>query len=112
MAFGEALGLTPARSEPKPADSSSRIALKVSASCRHPRPRAPSGLRYKLILSTYPVTPKEATRMSITKTRGLLYLIARLLGDASALQKGTVGKRLARRAAGKLTGRGLGKLFR
>ena len=50
--------------------------------------------------------------MSITKTRGLLYHIARLLGDASALQKGTVGKRVARRAAGKLTGRGLGKLFR
>ena len=50
--------------------------------------------------------------MSITKTRGLLYLIARLLGDVSAVQKGTVGKRLARRVAGKLTGRGLGKLFR
>jgi hypothetical protein len=50
--------------------------------------------------------------MSITKTRGLLYRIARLLGDVSALQKGTVAKRVARRAAGKLTGRGLGKLFR
>jgi len=50
--------------------------------------------------------------MSITKTRGLLYLIARALGDVNAVQKGTVGKRLARRAAGKLTGRGLGKLFR
>jgi hypothetical protein len=50
--------------------------------------------------------------MSITKTRGLLYLIARLLGDVNAVQKGTVGKRVARRAAGKLTGRGLGKLFR
>ncbi len=50
--------------------------------------------------------------MSITKTRGLLYLIARLLGDVNAVQKGTVGKRVARRAVGKLTGRGLGKLFR
>ena len=50
--------------------------------------------------------------MSITKTRGLLYLIARLLGDVNAVQKGTVGKRVARRAAGKLTGRGLCKLFR
>jgi hypothetical protein len=50
--------------------------------------------------------------MSITKTRGLLYLIARLLGDVNAVQKGTVGKRVARRAAGKLSGRGLGKLFR
>jgi len=50
--------------------------------------------------------------VSITKTRGLLYLIARLLGDVSAVQKGTVGKRLVRRAAGKATGRGLGRLFR
>jgi len=50
--------------------------------------------------------------MSITRTRGLLYLIARLLGDVSAVQKGTVGKRVARRAVGKATGRALGKLFR
>ena len=50
--------------------------------------------------------------MSITRTRGLLYLIARLLGDISAVQKGTVGKRVARRAVGKATGRALGKLFR
>jgi len=112
MAFGEAPGLPPVRSEPKPADSPSRIALKVSASRPQPRHSAPFGLRYRLIPGTYPVTPKEATRMSITKTRGLPYLIARLLGDVSAVQKGTVGKRLARRAAGKLTGRGLGKLFR
>ena len=50
--------------------------------------------------------------MSITRTRGLLYLIARLLGDVSAVQKGAVGKRLARRVVGKATGRALGKLFR
>jgi hypothetical protein len=50
--------------------------------------------------------------MSITKTRGLLYLIARLLGDVSAVQKGTVGRRVARRVAGRMTGRGLGKLFK
>lgn len=50
--------------------------------------------------------------MSITKTRGLLYLLARLLGDVNAVKKGTVGKRLVRRAAGKATGRGLGRLFR
>jgi hypothetical protein len=42
--------------------------------------------------------------MSITKTRGLLYLIARLLGDVSAVQKGTLGRRVARRAVGKATG--------
>lgn len=50
--------------------------------------------------------------MSISKTRGLLYLIACLLGDVNAVQKGKVGKRVARRMAGKVTGRGLGRLFR
>jgi hypothetical protein len=44
--------------------------------------------------------------------RSLLYLIARLMGDVNAVQKGKVGRRIGRRAAGKLTGRGLGKLFR
>ena len=50
--------------------------------------------------------------MTIAKTRSVLYLLARLLGDVNAVKRGTVGKRIARRAAGKLTGRGLGKLFR
>ena len=44
--------------------------------------------------------------------RSLLYFIARLMGDISAVQKGTVGRRVARRAAGKATGRALGKLFK
>ena len=50
--------------------------------------------------------------MSISKTRSLLYLAARVLGDVNAVKRGTVGKRLLRRGAGKITGRGLGKLFR
>jgi len=50
--------------------------------------------------------------MSINKTRGLLYWIAKLLGDVNAVQKGTVGKRIARRAAGKATGKALRKLFK
>ncbi|MEX2626988.1 MAG: hypothetical protein WD225_08880 [Ilumatobacteraceae bacterium] len=50
--------------------------------------------------------------MSISKTRGFLYTLARLLGDAQAVKKGRVGRRVGRRAAGKLTGRGLGRLFR
>ncbi len=50
--------------------------------------------------------------MSISKTRNLLYVLARLLGDVSAVQKGTVGKRVVRRMVGKATGRGLGRLFR
>lgn len=41
--------------------------------------------------------------------RSALYTIARLMGDANAVKKGKVGKRVARRAAGKVTGRGLGK---
>ena len=44
--------------------------------------------------------------------RGFLYWLGKLLGDINAVQKGRVGRRIGRRAAGKLTGRGLGKLFK
>ena len=44
--------------------------------------------------------------------RGLLYQIARLMGDYQAIKKGTVGKRITRRAAGKATGRAMRKLFK
>lgn len=44
--------------------------------------------------------------------RSLLYLIARILGDVNAVRKGKVKRRIGRRLAGKLTGRGLGRLFR
>ena len=44
--------------------------------------------------------------------RSLLYASARLLGDVNAIRRGTVLKRIARRAAGKVTGRALGRLFR
>jgi hypothetical protein len=50
--------------------------------------------------------------MSINKTRGFLYWLAKFLGDVNAVKKGKVGKRVARRVAGKVTGRGLGKLFK
>ena len=50
--------------------------------------------------------------LTINKTRGLLYLLAKLLGDFQAARKGRIGKRIARRAAGRATGKGLGKLFR
>ncbi len=46
------------------------------------------------------------------KIRNSLYQIARILGDANAVKKDKVGKRVARRIAGKATGRGLGKLFK
>jgi len=50
--------------------------------------------------------------MSINKTRGLLYWLARMLGDVNAVQKGKVGRRVARRLTGKATGRALRKLFK
>jgi hypothetical protein len=43
--------------------------------------------------------------------RSLLYAIARLLGDAQAVRRGTVHKRIARRVAGRATGRLLRKLL-
>ncbi len=39
-------------------------------------------------------------------------MVARILGDINAVKKGTVGKRMARRAAGKATGKMLRKLFK
>lgn len=50
--------------------------------------------------------------MNINKSRGLLYLLAKLLGDINAVNKGKVARRVGRRVAGKVTGRGLGKLFK
>lgn len=50
--------------------------------------------------------------MSINKSRGFLYLLAKILGDVNAVKKGKVGKRVARRVAGKGTGRLLGKFFK
>ena len=44
--------------------------------------------------------------------RSLPYAPARLIGDANAAKKGKAGRRMARRAASKTTGRGLGKLFK
>lgn len=50
--------------------------------------------------------------MSINKTRGFLYWLARLLGDVNAVKKGKVGKRIGRRVAGKAAGKTLRKLFK
>lgn len=43
------------------------------------------------------------------KLRGWLYMIARLMGDATAVKKGKPGKRLLRRGLGKLAGRSIDK---
>lgn len=51
-------------------------------------------------------------RDGIAATRGILYAIARFLGDAQAARKGRVGRRVGRRVTGKATGRAFRKLFR
>ena len=58
------------------------------------------------------LTGAGGVRMSIGKTRGSLYKLARVLGDVQAVRKGRVGKRIGRRVAGKYVGRGMGRLFR
>ncbi|MDA1478262.1 hypothetical protein [Bacillus changyiensis] len=50
--------------------------------------------------------------MSINKIRSAMYKSAKILGDVNAVKKGKVGKRIVRRAAGKTTGKLLGKLFK
>lgn len=50
--------------------------------------------------------------VSIGKSRGLLYYLARLLGDIQAVQRGRIGRRIGRRSAGRSTGRLLRNLFR
>ena len=53
--------------------------------------------------------------MSVNKTRGFLYRLARLLGDFSAVSSGSpkkMTKRVGRRVTGRVAGRGLRKLFK
>jgi hypothetical protein len=50
--------------------------------------------------------------MTLTQLRSLLYKLARGLGDVNAVQRGTVHKRVARRAAGRGTGRMLRRLIK
>jgi len=53
-------------------------------------------------------------RSGLSQARGLLYGLARLLGDIQAVSKGpkAMAKRAARRAVGKAMDRALGKLFK
>lgn len=53
--------------------------------------------------------------MSVSKTRGLLYKTARLLGDFSAVSSGNpkkIVKRAGRRVTGRATGKAMRKLFK
>lgn len=50
--------------------------------------------------------------MSISKTRSFLYSLAKFLGDVQAVKRKRVGRRVGVRLLGKLTGRGMRKLFK
>jgi len=53
--------------------------------------------------------------VSINKTRGILYKLAKLMGDLTAISTGKLGKvvkRISRRATGKATGKLFQKLFK
>ena len=61
------------------------------------------------------IQPQQEFSVSIGKTRGFLYELAKLLGDLQAISSGKPGKvarRVGRRAAGKAVGRGMRKIFR
>lgn len=50
--------------------------------------------------------------LNINKVRSAFYKSARILGDVNAAKNGTLGKRIARRAAGKATNKLLRNLFK
>jgi len=53
--------------------------------------------------------------MSVSKSRGFLYKLARLLGDYSAVSSGSskkMARRVGRRATGRAAGKTLRKLFK
>jgi hypothetical protein len=49
---------------------------------------------------------------TINQTRGLLYRVARIMGDVQSVQQGRVGQRVGRRVTGRATGRAMRRLFR
>ncbi|MBB6450077.1 hypothetical protein HNR44_002055 [Geomicrobium halophilum] len=44
--------------------------------------------------------------------RSFLYKLARILGDVNAVKRGKVGRLIGRRAAGRVTGQAMRKLFK
>jgi len=53
--------------------------------------------------------------VSIGKARGILYTVAKLLGDVSAVSSGSpkkIAKRAGRRIAGRVAGKAMRKLFK
>ena len=64
------------------------------------------------VLAEKHLNDKEKLEDKFIELRSSLYKVARIRGDVNAVKKGKVGKRVARRAAGKVTGHSLGKLFK
>lgn len=50
--------------------------------------------------------------MSISKVRTVLYAAGKILGDVSAVKNGTIHKRIARRAIGKVSSRLISKIIK
>lgn len=50
--------------------------------------------------------------LKMNNIRRVLYKLSRVLGDVNAVKRGTVGKRVGRRVAGRQTGKLLRKLFK
>ncbi len=50
--------------------------------------------------------------MKINKIRSFLYKTSKYQGDVNAVQKGSIGKRIMRRAAGKASGKLMRKIFK
>ncbi len=50
--------------------------------------------------------------MNINKVRLFLYKTSKILGDVNAVQKGTIGKRVMRRAVGKASGKLMREIFK
>jgi hypothetical protein len=48
----------------------------------------------------------------VSSFRSFLYALARLLGDVNAVKRGKVGRRIARRAVGKATGKALTRFLK
>ncbi len=58
------------------------------------------------------MTKIRRKKNTVSQVRGFLYTLARLLGDLASVKKGKTGKRIARRAAGKGTGKALRSFFK
>lgn len=50
--------------------------------------------------------------MKLYKIRSAAYFVGRVLGDVSAVQNGTIGKRIVRRGLGKISGRLIVKIVK